>query len=68
MKHEILEEIWRVRDTISAECGHDVERLAAMLRKQEAKYGDRLALLPIVRRAKPVGLVRETSPRYGKKS
>jgi hypothetical protein len=41
MKHEILEEIWRVRDKISAECGHDVERLAAVLRKREksARYG-----------------------------
>ncbi len=42
MKNEILEEVWRVRDEISAECGHDLKRLAAMLRKDEAKYGDRL--------------------------
>ena len=52
MKHEILEEVWRVRDQISAECGHDVKKLGAMLRREEAKYADRLARLPI--RRKPV--------------
>ncbi len=31
MKHEILEEVWRVRDEISAECGHDLKKLAAVL-------------------------------------
>jgi hypothetical protein len=50
MKHEILEEVWRVRDQISAECGHDLKKLAAMLRREEVKYGDRLARLPIIRR------------------
>jgi hypothetical protein len=52
MKHEILEEVWRVRDEISAECGHDLKKLAAMLRREEAKYGDRLARLPICRKPK----------------
>jgi hypothetical protein len=46
MKHEILEEVWRVRDEISAECGHDLKKLAAMLRREEVKYGARLALPP----------------------
>jgi hypothetical protein len=50
MKHEILEEVWRVRDQISAECGHDVKKLGAMLRLEEAKYADRLARLPIRRK------------------
>jgi len=50
MKNEILEEVWRVRDQISAECGHDVKKLAAMLRREEAKYGDRLVRLPIHRK------------------
>jgi hypothetical protein len=45
MKNEILEEVWRVRDQISAECGHDVKRLGAMLRREEVKYGDRLVRL-----------------------
>jgi len=42
MKHEILEEVWRIRDQIAAECGHDLKKLAARLRREEAKYGDRL--------------------------
>ena len=52
MKHEILEEVWRTRDQISAECGHDVKKLGEMLRREEAKYGRRLARLPIVRKWK----------------
>jgi len=52
MKHEILEEVWRVRDEISAECGHDLKKLAAVLRREEANYGGRLARLPIRRRQK----------------
>jgi|GEM_PF-830521 hypothetical protein len=50
MKNEILEEVWRVRDQISAECGHDLKKLATMLRREEAKYGDRLVRLPIRRK------------------
>jgi hypothetical protein len=50
MKHDILEEIWRARSQISAECGHDLKKLAAMLRREEAKYGNRIARLPICRR------------------
>jgi hypothetical protein len=50
MKHEILDEVWRVRDQISAECGHDLKKLAAMLRREEVKYGDRLVRLPIRRK------------------
>ena len=50
MKHELLEEIWRVRDQISAECGHDLKKLAAMLRREEVKYADRLVRLPIQRK------------------
>ena len=53
MKHDLLEEVWRVRDQISAECGHDLKKLAAMLRREEAKYGDRLARLPIRRKSAP---------------
>jgi len=50
MKNDFLEEIWRVRDQIAAECGHDLKKLAAMLRCGEAKYGDRLVRLPIRRK------------------
>jgi hypothetical protein len=56
MKHEILEEVWRVREEISAECGHDVKRLAAMLRREETKYGKRLARLPICRKTRAASL------------
>jgi hypothetical protein len=51
MKHEILEEVWRARGKISAECGHDLKKLAAMLRREETKYGDRLVRLPIRRKS-----------------
>ena len=50
MKHELLEEVWRVRDQISAECGHDLKKLAAMLRREEVKYAERLARLPLCRK------------------
>ena len=56
MKHEILEEVWRVREEISAECGHDLKKLAAMLRREEAKYGKRLARLPICRKTRAASL------------
>lgn len=56
MKHEILEEVWRVREQISSECGHDVKKLAAMLRREEAKYGKRLARLPICRKTRAANL------------
>ena len=55
MKHDLLEEVWRVRDQISAECGHDLKKLAAMLRREEAKYAHRLARLPIRCRPAPSG-------------
>jgi hypothetical protein len=42
MKHEILEEVWRVRDKISAECGHDVNRLFKHLKALEAQHPERL--------------------------
>ena len=35
-----------------AECGHGLKKLAAMLRREETKYGDRLARLPIRRTTK----------------
>ena len=70
MKNELLEEVWRVRDKISAECGHDLKRLAARMRRVEAKYADRLARLPIIRHAKPdpADALREEPPPYGRKS
>jgi hypothetical protein len=46
MKHEILEEVWRARDKISAECGYDLTRLAARMRRLETQYADRLVQPP----------------------
>jgi hypothetical protein len=70
MKHEILEEVWRARDKISAECGYDIKRLAARMRRLEGQYADRLVRLPIARRPKPqpASELREESPKYGSKS
>ena len=53
MKHELLEEVWRVRDRIGVECGHDLKKLAALLRREESAYGARLARLPIRRKSVP---------------
>jgi len=52
MKHELLEEVWRVRDQIGAECGYDPKRLAKLIRREELKVGKRLvrAPKPLVRR------------------
>ena len=47
MKYEILEEVWRARDKISAECNYDLKRFAARMRRLEAKYADRLVRLPV---------------------
>jgi len=54
MKHEVLEEVWRVRDKISAECGHDVHRLFKRLRALEAKHKDRLVSFAPRKTAKPI--------------
>jgi hypothetical protein len=54
MKHEILEEVWRVRDQISAECGHDVHRLFKCLKALEARHKDRLVSFAPRNAAKPV--------------
>jgi hypothetical protein len=42
MKHEILEEVWRARSQISAECGHDVGRLFKHLKALEAQHPERV--------------------------
>ncbi len=35
----VLQEIWRIKDTLSASYDHDVHRLFADLRKREKKSG-----------------------------
>jgi len=51
MKNDILEEVWRGRDQLAADCGRDLKKLPAMLRHEEAKYGDRLVRLPVHRKS-----------------
>jgi hypothetical protein len=63
MKHEILEAVWHAREEISAECGHDLKKLAAMLRREEANYGERLARLPICRKPKAANLTQAARKR-----
>jgi hypothetical protein len=43
MKNENpIEEIWRIRDELSAEYDYDVHRIFAALREEEKKHGNRL--------------------------
>ena len=46
----VLQEIWRIKDELSAARGHDVHRLFAEARKREKHSGHPLANLPIQRR------------------
>ena len=51
LKHHLLEEVWRVRDAISSECGHEVSRLRALVRREETKAARRAKGTPPKRRA-----------------
>jgi hypothetical protein len=43
MKYENpIEEIWRIREALSAEEGYEVHRLFERLRREEMRYEDRL--------------------------
>jgi len=42
MKNEILEEVWRARDKIFAECDYDLKKLVTRMRSLEAKHPERL--------------------------
>lgn len=46
----VLQEIWRIKDELSAARGHDVHRLFADMRQREKTSGHPLANLPIQRR------------------
>jgi hypothetical protein len=54
MKNEILEEVWQVRDEISAQSGHDVRRLFKRLKVLEAQHPERLVSFAPRQPAKPV--------------
>jgi hypothetical protein len=64
MKNENpIEEVWRIRDELSAEHGYDVHRIFAALREAEKQHGDRL--VRAVPRRPPVessAALREESP------
>jgi len=60
MKNELLEEVWRIRDEIGAECGYDVRRLAVLIRREETKVGKRLVHAP-----KPSATRRRTATHHG---
>jgi hypothetical protein len=42
MKDEIIQEVWKAKDTISAEHQHDVRRLVESLRAKEKTSGARV--------------------------
>jgi hypothetical protein len=65
MKHEILEEVWRARDKISAECGYDLKRLAARMRRIEAQHADRLVRLPTRRKREAAKTLKPSRKRVG---
>lgn len=37
MKDEIIKELWKAKDEIAQECGHDLHKLAALLRKKQQR-------------------------------
>jgi hypothetical protein len=41
----VLQEIWRIKDTLSAAYGHDVDRLFAETRERQKKSGHRVVNL-----------------------
>ena len=47
---EVLQEVWRIKDTLSASYGHDVKRLFAETRKREKLSGHPLVNPPAKRR------------------
>jgi len=63
-----IEEIWRIRDELSAEYGYDVHRIFSALREEEKKYGDRLVRqVPRRASAEPAAALREAPPPYDRK-
>ena len=63
-----IEEVWRIRDQIAAECGYDAGRLFDRLRRLQAQHKDRLVRLPPRRpEARAETALREEAPPYGRK-
>lgn len=51
MKHAIIQEVWKAKDTIAARHDHDVRRLVEHLRREERTSGVRVVDLHAERRA-----------------
>jgi hypothetical protein len=64
MKHEILEEVWRIREQIAAECGYDVDRLFERIRALEARDKDRVVQPPPRRAPMESAALREEPTPY----
>ena len=63
MKNETpIEEIWRIRDELSAEYGYDVHRIFAALREEEKVHGDLLVRVVPRRAAEDVAMVLREEP------
>ena len=43
----VLREVWRAKDTLSAEYGHDLDKLFAETSQRELKSGHPLVKLPV---------------------
>jgi len=39
MKDEIIKEVWKAKDEIAQECGHDLHKLVTLLRKKQQQRG-----------------------------
>ncbi len=63
MSDEVIEELWRIKDGIASEHGHDVRRLAAHLqsrsRASQDQTVDRHAVDEVVDKDKTVGTAAE---------
>jgi hypothetical protein len=51
MKNEIIQEVWKVKDAISAKHRYDVKRLVAHLRSEQKSQGTRVVDLHARQRA-----------------
>lgn len=51
MKDEIIREVWKAKDSISAKCHHDVRLLVETLRAEEESSGARIVDLHSRQRA-----------------
>ncbi len=50
----VLQEVWRAKDTLSAQYGHDLDKLFAETRQREKRSGHQLVDAPLKRpKAKP---------------